>query len=66
MKILNDNIIECDSCGNLVNYEDSNIKCVHELHDESSKIYSYKIKYIECEDCSSRIILDKERISPET
>lgn len=59
MKILDDYIIQCDNCGNLINYKDDDIKYIHELHDESSKVYAYKIKYIECIDCRSRIILEK-------
>jgi DNA-directed RNA polymerase subunit RPC12/RpoP len=66
MQVLNSTFIECGDCGNFVEYDESDIQCTHELHDESSKIYSYKITYIECEYCRSRVILNKERISPGT
>lgn len=66
MQILNDTFIDCDECGNFITYSDKDIMYTHELHDESSNVYSYKIKYIECEYCGSKIVLNKERISPGT
>ena len=66
MHILNDTFIECNSCGSFFSYTTEDIKCSHELHDETSKVYSYKIDYIECSQCRSKIVLHKERISPGT
>lgn len=66
MHILNDTFVECDNCGDFFIYKADEIKCTHELHNESSKVYSYKIHYIECAQCGCKIVLDKERISPGT
>lgn len=63
---INNTFIDCSACGNFIEYSESDVQYTHELHDESAKVYSYKIKYIECEHCNSKIILDKERISPGT
>lgn len=66
MKILNNTFIDCDNCGNFIVYSNDDIKYNHELHNDSNSLYSYKIKYIECDQCGHKIILDKLKISPGT
>ena len=66
MKILDTNVVECSNCGGLVDYKDEDIQHMTEFHDESSKIYSYRIEYVECEYCENKIILEKLRLSPDS